>query len=81
MTRLLIVLLEVGAEIAPPTFSVPATTVFPFVELTVNLFVLTRKSPLTANVPPIVALLVTLSPVPAAVNRDDPEKVLVDDPV
>ena len=49
----LIVLVEVGAYIVPPTFKVP----------------------------PTVALLVTSSPVPEAVKRDDPEKVLADVPV
>lgn len=53
MTIPLIVLVEVGAYIVPPTFKVP----------------------------PTVALLVTSSPVPEAVKRDDPEKVLADVPV
>lgn len=37
--------------------------------------------PPTSSVPPIVALLVTSSPVPEEENKDDPVKVLADVPV
>jgi len=76
-----IVLPVVGAVIAPPTFNVPATVVLPVLLSTVNLLVLTSKSPVTASVPPTVALLVTLIPVPNAVKFVVPENVLVEVPV
>ena len=74
------VFVEVGAVIAPATFKVPATTVFPVAESTVNLSVLTAKSPMTSSVPPTVALLVTESPIPDAVKEVAPEKVLASVP-
>ena len=54
----------------------PTSVVIPF-EVNPPLKVV---SPVTPRVPPTVALLVTLSPVPAAENVDAPVKVLADVP-
>ena len=46
---------EPFSDVRPLTLNVPATTVLPVAAATVNLFVLTSKSPSTPKIPPIDA--------------------------